>query len=179
MKVCTKCGEAKPLTEFWRHPQGVNRLQPRCKFCLGAAARKWAVEHPDRTRVSKAKSADKCRGKRNASLRAAFASGPEIAERIRRWRRDNPGKVNALVVKRRASKLNATPAWADHALMRDIYTYAAIMRKAGVDCQVDHEVPLQSPEVCGLHTSDNLTVVLSEHNRAKGNRHWPDSWAAG
>lgn len=34
LKKCTKCGVPKPLTEYWRHPQGKDRLQARCKDCL-------------------------------------------------------------------------------------------------------------------------------------------------
>lgn len=50
---------------------------------------------------------------------------------------------------------------------------ARLYRSAGLDCQVDHIVPLRSRVVCGLHVQDNLQIILTTENRAKGNRHWP------
>lgn len=90
-----------------------------------------------------------------------------------RWAADNPAACAAKAARRRATELTATPAWADHDLMADIYTYAAIMREHGVDCHVDHEVPLQGKRVSGLHTHDNLSVISPSANTAKGNRFTP------
>jgi hypothetical protein len=33
-KVCTECGEPKPLDEYWNHPTGKYGKRPRCKECL-------------------------------------------------------------------------------------------------------------------------------------------------
>lgn len=33
-KVCTKCGESKPLDEYWNHPTGKHGKRPRCKDCV-------------------------------------------------------------------------------------------------------------------------------------------------
>jgi len=49
-----------------------------------------------------------------------------------------------------------------------------VYRRAGIEAHVDHIVPLQSKLVCGLHTPDNLTVLLARENISKGNRVWPD-----
>jgi 5-methylcytosine-specific restriction endonuclease McrA len=68
-------------------------------------------------------------------------------------------------------KLRAIPSWADHALIADIYAYAKIMRDAGVDCHVDHIIPLQGETVSGLHVHTNLQVLLAADNIRKGNRY--------
>lgn len=75
---------------------------------------------------------------------------------------------------RRAAKLRATPAWADHEKIVKIYAEAAAMRLLGIDVHVDHVVPLISERVSGLHVHTNLRLLLASDNAAKGNRYWPD-----
>jgi hypothetical protein len=70
-KACSKCGEVKPLSEFYWHSQQ-GRHRPDCKDCcraLGKAVyatdpevklasnRAWARDHPEKFRVYTAKSA--------------------------------------------------------------------------------------------------------------------------
>jgi hypothetical protein len=88
-----------------------------------------------------------------------------------RWAAANGHKIRASVIARRQARRVATPAWADRLLMADIYRYARIVRDAGIDCHVDHVLPLRGRAVSGLHVPDNLTVLLAEHNLRKGNRY--------
>ena len=41
--------------------------------------------------------------------------------------------------------------------------------ETGVEYVVDHILPLQHPEVCGLHNDANTQVITAEENRVKGN----------
>lgn len=67
------------------------------------------------------------------------------------------------------------PAWANRALITDIYELARIYTEAlGRPFHVDHTVPLRSKLVCGLHTEANLQILPGAENIAKGNRRWPD-----
>lgn len=102
------------------------------------------------------------------------------ASRAKRWRELNPEKrlaynagraaeAAAIENKRKAAKLQATPAWADEDKIRAVYKEAA---RLGHD--VDHIVPLRSPLVCGLHVQDNLRPLPPAENRSKRNRWWPD-----
>lgn len=91
-----------------------------------------------------------------------------------RWVKSNPSKAVANVMRRDAQNLRAVPAWADKAKIQAIYDLAAANRAAGIECEVDHIVPLRSPHVCGLHVHQNLQLLTPLSNRTKGNRHWPD-----
>ena len=41
--------------------------------------------------------------------------------------------------------------------------------ETGVEYVVDHIIPLQHPDVCGLHNDANTQVITAEENRVKGN----------
>ena len=76
--------------------------------------------------------------------------------------------MRAACARRRAAKLNATPAWADRQAIAAVYAEAAAK-----GMHVDHIVPLKSKLVCGLHVPWNLQVLPGPENIRKSNRFWP------
>jgi len=91
----------------------------------------------------------------------------------RKWKSKNKGLVNAHTAKRRAAKLNATPKWlnAGHAAeIEGVYLYAQIFSQIGEQLHVDHVVPLQGENVCGLHAPWNLQVIPASENHSKSNK---------
>lgn len=69
--------------------------------------------------------------------------------------------------KRRAAKLKATPKFADDATIREIYL------NCPPGMHVDHIVPLQGREVCGLHVEWNLQYLPGSENCRKSNKLLP------
>ena len=83
----------------------------------------------------------------------------------------DPSKAAARYAKRRASKKQATPSWADFEHIQTIYALAKQKTLfSGVQWEVDHIVPLNSPFVCGLHVSCNLQIITKTENRKKQNK---------
>lgn len=83
-------------------------------------------------------------------------------------------RAAARFARRRASKLQRMPAWADKRKIAAIYANARkISISSGISYHVDHVVPLQGPNVCGLHVEHNLEIVTGVVNQAKGNRWQP------
>lgn len=123
---------------------------------------------------------------RARSKEAAVRNSARIAEYLkvyraqnkdkrREWYKNNTEKVNAAVASRRASKVRATPKWADPDAILEFYREAVFLSEiTGELYTVDHIVPLVSKIVCGLHTAANLQVLSKSENSKKGNRHWPD-----
>jgi hypothetical protein len=76
----------------------------------------------------------------------------------------NKGRKYSWTAKRRAAKLQRTPAWADLKAIEQIY----------INCPdgmvVDHIIPLQGKNISGLHVPENLHYVTPKHNMEKGSR---------
>jgi hypothetical protein len=106
---------------------------------------------------------------------------PDVYRRAgSKYRANNPHLGRAKTAKRRAYKLRATPKWADvefeQFFLSEIYHLAQLRNEAGLECHVDHSVPLISKKVCGLHCQANLQILPARENESKGNKHWPDMW---
>ncbi len=119
-----------------------------------------AAKYPDRVRANSARyyaeNTDKC----------AASNG--------RWKIANRGLVNAFASKRRSAKLSATPAWANYKKIQRIYQLAVWASKfTDEPLEVDHIIPLQGKNICGLHVEDNLQILLASENRSKFNA-WND-----
>lgn len=175
-KVCTKCGVLKPFSEFYKAKRNKRGLQVWCKFCMARARSVWQKANPEKHRQHTAAwqkaNPEKVHQKyvkwRKANLEKARQY--EAA-----WKKANPAKRRQSRQYRQASKLRATPAWADKKQILAVYAEAVRRMKAeGIIYHVDHIVPLQSRLVCGLHVPANLQVLEAKKNISKGNRVWPD-----
>jgi hypothetical protein len=114
-----------------------------------------------------------CRETTNAHKRAYDAAHPE-ARSFKAWAKAHPEKVSIRNLRRRVTKAQATPAWANAAAIAAIYTEAArLTRETGIKHHVDHYYPLKSPLVSGLHVEANLQILTAVQNLRKHNKH-PD-----
>jgi len=79
-------------------------------------------------------------------------------------RLNNPHTQRAITAKYRASQLKATPKFANLKKIREIY------KNCPKGYHVDHIVPLQGKEVCGLHVEWNLQYLTPSQNSSKSNK---------
>jgi hypothetical protein len=76
----------------------------------------------------------------------------------------NPSLLIYHCAKRRALKLKATPRFANLNKIKEIY------KNCPKGYTVDHIVPLQGKEVCGLHVEWNLQYLTPSENSSKSNK---------
>ena len=90
MKRCTKCGETKPLSEFYVHTKSKDCLRTDCKECNNTRKRAWELK--DGVDVRKAK-------------RKAYyeANKTEIIKQKSARHRENPGKRRDYVLRAKYS----------------------------------------------------------------------------
>lgn len=84
VKVCSVCGETKPLDDFYRH-------SARCKPCTLAAGQAWRMAHPERvkaiSRAERERMSPEQKARRAEHRHRYYAADPEkYAARNRRRR---------------------------------------------------------------------------------------------
>lgn len=172
LKLCAKCKAEKPFAEFHARKASSDGLCFKCIPCANADTDAWRKQNPGANAEWCAKN-KQYNAERFKSWRES--NREYSAERLSKWAKDNPHKVNALIAKRRAAKLQATPGWTNHAAIEQLYADAArLTRETGIKHEVDHVVPLQGRIVRGLHWEGNLQILPKHENVRKHNRHWPD-----
>ena len=88
----------------------------------------------------------------------------KVKKAINDWAKRNKPRRRMAVAKRRAFKLKATPKFANLQKIKEIYL------NCPVGYHVDHIVPLQGKNVCGLHVEWNLQYLTPYDNKSKANK---------
>lgn len=101
-------------------------------------------------------------------------NNPEIVKRMKKeYRKNNPDKVAASSAEYRAKRKLACPKWLskeDKIKISEFYKIRnQLTSEIGISHHVDHIVPLQHKEVCGLHVPWNLQILTAEENISKSN----------
>lgn len=89
-------------------------------------------------------------------------------EALKSWASRNRAKLNASNAKREALKIQATPKWLSVEQLKVIESFYFDASSRGLT--VDHQIPLRSKHVCGLHVPWNLQLLTKSENSSKGNR---------
>jgi len=199
MKRCTKCGEYKELTDFYKRNNG-KYYRSSCKECEIAAARKWNCENAERTKQNRHELYIKNKKQENESSRKwkqenkervieskllwyynnrdkAILSSREyrrkdneaVKQRTAKWFRENKNKACEYVRRRDALKMENRVG---------VVCYDEILRR---DCGICHICgkPVMSKlhfdhivplSRGGMHSMDNIAVSHSKCNLRKNNK---------
>lgn len=197
-KKCTQCGSRLSLSCFYRSSRSKDGHQSMCKKCYqskyGAKARirtkQWNADNPERkqemnhqyfldnTETILTRSRTWHWDNRDKVLikskeRYAALTDEERTRHfffINEWRRLHPDLYAHHTQKRRAQELLAVPPWYEEDGVLTVYTKCKELNEMwGTNFQVDHIVPLQGKNVCGLHCLANLQLLDKELNNKKRN----------
>ena len=199
-KKCSKCGQTKPVTEFYgtkwqckscriaicleykkkNASEVKRRLQEwylRNKERILARCKKYNAkpEVKQRERIRQSANYAENRDAIQASRRQYYDRNPEARKKFLEYQRQyyegNRQSFMARGAKRRAAKKQAFPKWADEKAIARFYMLAAKKtQETGIKHVVDHIVPLQGKNVCGLHVEHNLQVLTEKENLRKFNK---------
>jgi len=176
MKTCSKCKEEKLFSEFSKNKTRKDGYNHICKLCV--------IEYKQKNKARIAlyvKEHYVTNKEKILAYQEEYAKLNKVKIAIRKkksnkkYRELNKCKIAALMAKRRASKLNATPNWLTKEQMDEITEMYEIARAfrlyTGSEYHVDHIVPLQGKNVSGLHVPWNLQILEASENRIKSNKH--------
>jgi hypothetical protein len=186
-KFCRVCESSLPLEDF---PSGGNSSYSK-GTCFVCKKKKKKDYYEANKEIILTKFAEYQRTSQKVKdYQAAYfqANKEKNYSATKRWRARNPEKQRAIlkadyksrsymwtfyVNNRRARKLQATPKWANEFFISEIYNLAKLRTgMTGIECHVDHIVPLKNNLVCGLHWEGNLQIISAKENMVKGNRTW-------
>lgn len=171
MKVCTKCKIEKSLDFFTKSSNTKDGYRYHCKEC-----RKSSYDNKKEELKLQMKEYYQSNREKVLLQQKEYRDSNEqkIQLRKREWFENNKHKVNAACARRRTAKLKATPSWLTDDMWLEIdklYELAFEMTESqGISHHVDHIIPLQGKQVCGLHVPWNLQVIPATENLRKGNR---------
>lgn len=158
-KYCSKCSTVKSLIEFSSNKNVWDGKTAYCSLCVNAESYKWNAGNTE---------------KRKQVVKQYAQTHKEVGAKAgNKYRLANLDKDAAKTAKRRAAKLQATPKWlteTDYLAILKFYNEAKRLEKeTGIKYHVDHIVPLQGVNVCGLHVPWNLQVIPATDNIRKHN----------
>lgn len=164
MQFCKGCYTDRPITMFGQHRQ--------CETCRASRKASYQRHRDEVLRKAAIYRAAHKPEERVARLAHYQRNKEHVAKVTKAYRLANLALYANAASKRRAVRLKATPPWANEETIRHIYTICARVRKqTGKPFEVDHIVPLQGRNVCGLHCPANLQLLEQTHNRRKSRTH--------
>jgi hypothetical protein len=167
LKWCYCCKTHKPLDEFGKNARNKDGKTDECRVCKRQKDREYASRNREKAKEKSlawyAENKDNPEYKQKAKLRQKL------------WRSANLDKHANKEAKRRTQKLKAFPKWLSEEQLQQIQTEYALCKWCtevmNTSYHVDHIVPLQGKNVCGLHVPWNLRVIPANENMRKGNKH--------
>jgi hypothetical protein len=144
MKDCSKCKRTLSLDSFHKNPGTKDGLRSSCRDCKSDADAKYRKDNLEKVR-----------------------------DRQARYYSENKEVFFLHNSKRRARNREATPSWltsAHKAHIKRTYKLASFIGEVtGVAYHVDHIVPLNGKNICGLNVPWNLQVLRADINLSKSN----------
>lgn len=171
MKICSKCGLNKDLSEFYKAPRYAMGVEGHCKACKSEYSKKRSSDPEVKARINAKR---RLRDRSEEQRRYALKNPEKIAQKHKRWVQKNLAKKYFWNATRRASRKNATPPWLsaiELAQIQEFYDVAlAKSVQTGVKHHVDHVHPLSGHGFSGLHVPWNLQVISAQENVKKNNK---------
>jgi len=170
---CRKCNSHKAVSEF--PAAQLSHGDYICRICKAKYLRQYKLANKEQIKLANKSYYDK-NAKKISELKKQYRAEKAgiLNQKTAEWKCKNKPALRAMYAKRRASVLKATPKWLneiDYERIKNCYKLAELQTQlTGNKWHVDHIIPLQGKEVCGLHVPSNLRAIPWLQNVKKGNK---------
>jgi Na+-translocating ferredoxin:NAD+ oxidoreductase RnfC subunit len=167
MKVCSVCLVEKDLTLFNKRVASYDGKDSRCKSCKALYRNRNALS--ERKYYLKNKEKILLRHKKYKQN-----NREKINKRKRDYRAREKDKHSHWDSKKWAARQQRVPNWLTKKQTEDIQRFYSLRNEikmlTGDEYHVDHIVPLQGKNICGLHVPWNLQILPADINLKKSNK---------
>lgn len=183
-KTCKTCLEEFSLDRFHKDFSAKDGHRSVCKTCACAKKRQEYEQDPqkfiNRNKAWRNNNQDWVKTYEHERHKTYYSTNRErILEKNKAYVKNNPDKhrksMRVASSKRRGVIGKSCPVWLTETQHEQIKFFYDLARDCemitGQQYHVDHIVPLQGKNVCGLHVPWNLQVLPADINMSKGNRY--------
>lgn len=191
MKVCKTCSTEKPLKSFGKSKRHKDGLLASCKDCISLKRknyfdknpkaleakrereRNWKKQNPEKVKANDQRYRDNNKESIKTRLEEyAKDNQDKIKEAKRKYERNNPQIRAEIKTRRRAAERKAIPSWSERDKIKVVYEKARWLSTiTGLNYHVDHIIPIQGKDVCGLHVWSNLQILEASLNCSKQDKY--------
>lgn len=171
-KLCSSCYITKEVSEFHKCSRSKSGLKSTCKLCRKEKASKRYVENKCYIDLKNKEYYENNKNKLRLTRKKYYEKNKGyLTEKASEWARNNRDRKNVHKTKRRCLVQNACPNWSESDKIKKVYEKAKWLESlTGIKYHVDHIIPINNPNVCGLHVWNNLQILSSDLNFSKNNK---------
>jgi len=161
LKTCKWCKETKEITSFHKHKGMKDGRLNKCSSCVTKNVKAWRKNNPQ----ARKKEYEKTRKQKGILPRE------EYNKKLKENAIGRKASINKYSHKRRMQKSFLVYSELDEFVFEEACNLCTLREKAtGFKWHVDHIVPLNHKNACGLHKASNLQVVPASWNLKKSNK---------
>lgn len=165
-KRCTKCGEAKLLTEYNRCIQSLGGVLPSCKNCKAKYRLRNREKIAESQRDYYVRNREKLVENQKEYSREYYVRNREkVIERHRDYCVRNREKYKAIVQRRRARLANLPDDWSLAERLETYNHFGGCALTGSSDIHWDHVIPIATGH--GGTTTGNMIPIKAELNKSK------------